>query len=104
MLILTEIRKRAGIIAGPVFAISLLAYFGYHLVEGERGLSAWMRLTQDLKAAQARLGGLEAERQALDNRVGLLRPEHIDRDMLDEQARATLNLAAPNDIVIFKAR
>jgi cell division protein FtsB len=32
--------------------------------------------------------------------VGLLRPDHLDPDLLDERARAVLNLAAPDEIVI----
>ncbi|MBV9522965.1 MAG: septum formation initiator family protein [Alphaproteobacteria bacterium] len=80
-----------------------MGYFGYHLVQGERGLLAWLRITQELKAAKVELARLDGERTALDRRVSLLRPEHIDRDMLDERARATLNLAGPHDIVIMRS-
>jgi cell division protein FtsB len=102
MMVLQEIRKRAGFIAGPVLGVSLMCYFGYHLVQGERGLLAWLRLTQEIKAAQTKLGQLDGERARLDRRASLLRPEHLDRDMLDEQARATLNLVGPNEIVILR--
>ncbi|HZS83753.1 MAG TPA: septum formation initiator family protein [Stellaceae bacterium] len=102
MMVLQEIKRRAGFIAGPVLGISLMGYFGYHLVQGERGLLAWLRLTQELKTATAQLAALDDERSTLDHRVGLLRPQHIDRDMLDEEARATLNLAGPHDIVIMR--
>jgi cell division protein FtsB len=102
MMVLQEIRKRAGFIAGPVLGVSLMCYFGYHLVQGERGLLAWLRLTQEIKVAQGKLGQLDDERTRLDRRANLLRPEHLDRDMLDEQARATLNLAGPNEIVILR--
>jgi cell division protein FtsB len=98
MRVVQEIRKRAGLIAGPVLGVSLMCYFGYHLVEGERGLLAWLRLTQ-----KTRLAELDGEREALDRRVSLLRPEHLDRDMLDERARATLNLVGPHEIVILDA-
>jgi cell division protein FtsB len=102
MMVIQEIRKRAGFIAGPILGISLVCYFGYHLVQGERGLLAWLRLTQEIKVAKAQLGQVDAERLQLDRRASLLRPEHLDRDMLDEQARATLNLAGPNEIVILR--
>jgi len=103
MLVMQEIRKRAGFIAGPVLGISLMCYFGYHLVQGERGLLSWLRLTQDVKLAKSRLADLNNEREALDRRVSLLRPEHLDRDMLDERARATLNLVGPHEIVILNS-
>ena len=101
MAVVQEIRKRAGFIAGPVLGISLMCYFGYHLVQGERGLLSWLRLTQEVKLAKTRLADLDGEREALDRRVSLLRPEHLDRDMLDERARTTLNLVGPHEIVIL---
>jgi cell division protein FtsB len=102
MVFIAEIRKRARFVAGPVLGISLAAYFAYHLVEGERGLIAWHRLSQQLKEAKTTQAEVRGDRDALDRRVGLLRPEHLDRDMLDERARETLNLAGPNDIVILR--
>jgi cell division protein FtsB len=102
MMVIHEIRKRAGFIAGPVLGISLMCYFGYHLVQGERGLRSWLRLTQEIKVAKTQLGQLDGERARLDRRASLLRPDHLDRDMLDEQSRATLNLAGPNEIVILR--
>jgi cell division protein FtsB len=50
------------------------------------------------------LDRVEGERQALDRRVNLLRSDHLDRDMLDERARSTLNLVGPNELVIFNAQ
>jgi cell division protein FtsB len=102
MMVLQEIKRRAGFIAGPVLGVSLMCYFGYHLVQGERGLLAWLRLTQEIKVAKTRLASLDADRAALEGRVSLLRPEHLDRDMLDERARATLNLTGPNEVVILR--
>lgn len=101
MMVATEIRRRLPLVVWPLLAISLMAYFGYHLVEGERGLKAWARLTRQISAAKATLAQLEGERHGLEHDVALLRPEHIDRDMLDERVRAILNLAAPDEVVIF---
>ncbi len=104
MSIVHEIRRRARLIVGPVLGISLCAYFAYHLVQGDRGLTAWLRLTQQIRDARTTLAAVEAERLTLERRVNLLRPEHLDRDMLDERARSQLNLAAPNEIVIFNSK
>jgi cell division protein FtsB len=52
-------------------------------------------------AAELKKDALEAERQPMANRVKLLESAHIDRDLLDERARAVLNLAAPDEIVIY---
>ena len=40
-------------------------------------------------------------RQELEEKVGFLRPESIDRDLLDQQVRLTLGYAHPDDIVIL---
>jgi cell division protein FtsB len=101
--IVLEIRRRARLIIGPVLGISLVAYFAYHLVQGDRGLMAWMRLNQQVREAKTTLAAVEAERSTFERRVDLLRSDHLDRDMLDERARVQLNLAGPNDTVIFAA-
>ena len=101
MSIAHDIGRRARLIIGPVLGITLCAYFAYHLVQGDRGLTAWLRLTQQVRDARMTLAAVEAERTTLERRVNLLRPDHLDRDMLDERARSQLNLAAPNEVVIF---
>ena len=80
-----------------------MAYFAYHLVEGERGLLAWMRLSQEVRDAKATLASVTAARATLEHRVSLLRADHLDRDLLDERARAILDVIGPNEIVIFDA-
>jgi cell division protein FtsB len=95
------VRKQLKSIVGPVIGVSLSLYFGYHLVEGERGLNAWVRLTEQIRAAKADAAEVHDERVEQDQRVSLLRPEHLDPDMLDEQARAALNLVGPGEIVIL---
>lgn len=84
-----------------VLWILVLGYFTYHLLEGERGLLAMMRLQADLRYSEAQLTELQDTRKSMEKHVQLLRPSHIDRDMLDEQARATLGYAKPGEIMIL---
>lgn len=102
MIVLRELRKRARSIAGPALGIALTGYFVYHLIEGHHGLLAWVRLSQEIREETAKLEEVRAQRAALDLKVSDLRPEHVDPDLLDEQVRATLNLVAPNEIVIMQ--
>ena len=60
-----------------------------------------MKLRQEIAAARSSEAELAAERATLERRVALLRPESLDRDMLEERARAVLNLAHPDERVIF---
>jgi cell division protein FtsB len=96
-----DIRRRVRQVLGPVLGAAIVGYFGYHAVQGERGLIAWWQVTQQIKHAKATLERTGAEREALDRRVSLLRPEHLDPDLLDERARVMLNLAAPDEVVIL---
>jgi cell division protein FtsB len=102
MVLAEELKKRARYAAGPVLGACLMGYFCYHLVQGERGLLAWLELSHEIAAAEAEAATARAERATLEHRVSHLRPESLDRDLLDERARAVLNVARPNDIVILK--
>ena len=102
MILLRELRRRARVIVGPVLGMALTGYFAYNLVEGDRGFIAWTRLSQEIRAENDRLDALRAERAALKLKVSVLSPGHIDPDLLDERVRATLNLVAPNELVIMR--
>jgi cell division protein FtsB len=101
MIVLREMRRRAKVLVGPLLGIALTGYFAYHLVEGDRGLKAWVRLSQELQAARNDLAAVSAERARLAYRVSQMQPDHIDPDLLDQQVRKLLDVAAPNEIVIM---
>src|SRR5438067_2375003 len=61
MIVLREMRRRAKVLIGPVLGLALTGYFAYHLVEGDRGLRAWMRITQELRLAKSNLADVAAE-------------------------------------------
>jgi cell division protein FtsB len=102
MSIVRAMRRRAHLVVGPVLGIALTGYFAYHLVEGERGFKAWLRLNGEIRTATANLEAVRAQRAALEVKVSNLRPEHVDPDLLDERIRATLNLVSQDDIVLMQ--
>jgi cell division protein FtsB len=85
----------------PCLGICALLYFCYHTVQGDRGIIAYLRLNAQLERTEMALLESGQAREALARQVRLLRPENLNRDMLDEQARRTLGLAHPDDIVIY---
>lgn len=87
-------------VIGPVIAVSLLIYFVYHLIQGERGLLAWGRLKQQITVAEQKLNTVKEEQQSLEKRVQLLRPDSLDADMLEEQAKEKLNFVRKDEIII----
>jgi cell division protein FtsB len=89
------------LIAGPVIGAAIVGYFSWHAVQGERGLIALAQLEADLTEARTVLAALEHEREELENLAGRLRPESLDRDLLEERARTIVNHAHPHDLVIL---
>src|SRR5256885_5387171 len=98
MAIWRELKRRSRDVIGPVLGLCVVGYFVYHSIEGERGLTAYVRLTERLTDARAQLEEVQAERQALERRVKLLRTDDLDPDMLDERARTILNYSRPDEI------
>ncbi len=102
MAILTEIRVRARKILPTVLAASVVGYFGYHALHGERGFLAWRELKGDLSAARSVETQIAAERLLLERRTALLRADNLDPDLLEERARVLLGYGRPGDLVVLR--
>ena len=102
MSITSQLKRRAHFVLAPIIGIALTGYFFYNLIEGEHGLIRWLSVTREIRAENANLEAVRTQRQALDLRVSELKPNHLDPDLLDERVRATLNLVAPDEIVIMQ--
>ena len=85
-------------------SFGLFFYFAYHLAHGDRGYFAWKGLQKKLAISEAQYDQKLAERQALENRVKLLRPSSLDLDMLDERARVVLGFVKPDERVIVNPK
>ena len=99
--VLREIRRRARQIVLPVLGTCIVVYFVYHTIQGDRGLRAYVNLSREVDEAASTLAALNAERDNLERRVRLLRPDSLDRDLLEERARAMLNAVHTDDVVIL---
>lgn len=95
-----EVSRKARQVLGPLMGAAMMAYFGYHAVQGDRGLIAWWNLRYELEKTESDLAAVTAEKQALEHRVALLRPQSLDRDMLEERARLMLGVVRPDDLII----
>lgn len=85
-----------------ILILVMFIYFAFHSIYGSRGILAYFKLKTELENTHSRLNGLRAERLEIENRAKLLRPESLDKDMLDEKARNILGLLAPNEKVFKK--
>jgi cell division protein FtsB len=101
MVVLREIRRRARQIVLPVLGACIVVYFVYHTIQGDRGLRSYVNLGKEVDEAASTLAALNTERKELERRVRLLRPDSLDRDLLEERARAILNAAHSDDVSIL---
>ena len=62
---------------------------------------AWLRLEQELAEARALDAELAAEEARLAQHIALMRPDHLDPDMLEEQARLLLNYGRSDDYLVL---
>ena len=84
----------------PAICAALVGYFAYHTWNGRIGIHSMNEAREEAVRLEFALARITAERMALEARVRQLRDGTIERDMLDEQARATLNLVNENEIVV----
>lgn len=100
-MLIREIKRRAHRFLGPSVAICLVAYFGYHLLEGRRGLLAWQHLDIQLARVQERMSDLQKQESVLSNRIRLLKSESICTDMLVERAKEVLGYVHNDEVVVM---
>ncbi len=96
----TFIKIQPGIIL-PVLGVCVVLYFAYHAIQGDRGIRALLDYENRVEKTELQLKKIRQERKRLEHRVSLLRPEHLDPDLLEERARAVLNYALPNEYAII---
>jgi len=84
-----------------VVGFALAVYFGYHAVNGNRGLLASQTMEAELETSEKQLAALERERARLEQNVKRLRPDSLDPDLIDELARDMLSMVEPDDVIIL---
>lgn len=84
----------------PAIFAGLCWHFAWYAVHGPRvGSLAREAKAAEIVAAKVDLAKAEAERDSMERRVAGLRGDLIDRDQLDERARALLNMVGKDEVV-----
>ncbi len=86
----------------PIVCAGFLSYFAHHTINGARGLVAYQELQVQAGDLKKKIAKVRVEKEKLESRVSLLRPESLNRDMIDERARIILNLVNENEITILR--
>lgn len=81
-----------------LIGIGLLFYFSYHLLQGERSYIRLVSLTQTMRTLEQEEQKIRAEREKLETRVAMLRPNSVNKDLLEERARLMLGYRLPDEM------
>ena len=85
-------------------ALSLFAfqgYLGYSAISGQFGIESRDTILADIQVLKDQSSALQAEIDAYRHRNSLMNPSHLDPDIVTERARALLNMANADDILIM---
>lgn len=101
MVIRRGVRSVLVTIALYLVSSAMVGYFLFHAHHGARGLEALGGLREKLGEMEAEIATLTDERQGWEKRLNLMRDETVDRDLLEERARAALGRVHRNDVVVM---
>lgn len=82
-----------------VLLVTLVFYFLYNILSGDRGVLALFKLSERHKILQEEVQILEEERTILQNKVSRMRSDSLDLDLLEEQARKNLGYGREEETV-----
>jgi cell division protein FtsB len=99
-------RARATLYPLALYCVSgaIGGYFVWHAVNGERGLKTKDEYEHKIAALRGELEGLKSDHALWNHKIALVSGRAIDRDLLDEEARALLGRVDRNDLVVFLPR
>jgi cell division protein FtsB len=100
MVIRTRLRRLVSIAAFYSIVLGGSTFFVLNAWTGERGLVARQEYKQRIAQLNRQLDELKLERGSLERRVEAISYDAVDRDLLEERARAVLNLGHRGDVII----
>ncbi len=80
-----------------LFLTVLCLYFSYFSMFGERSFTRLAVLNTEISQTDQELASLSADVQHLRERVRAMRPDALDRDLLEERVRYMLGFRSENE-------
>ncbi len=96
-LTLQEMMTRAAL---PAVCVAVASYFSFHAVSGPTGYVAWREYKVQHSKLQQAVQTSEEQQAALQRRLVLLDPRHVDPDLADELVRRNLDLVKPDEVIV----
>ncbi len=78
----------------------LLAYFAFHLMQGDKGILTYLSLRTQLNTLEEQEKEQAAKLEILERKVARLRPNTFDKDFAEEQARTVAGLKRVDEKII----
>ncbi len=96
-LTLQQMMTRAAL---PAVCVAVASYFSFHAVSGPTGYVAWREYKVQRSKLQQAVQTSEEQQSALQRRLVLLDPRHVDPDLADELVRRNLDLVKPDEVIV----
>lgn len=84
----------------PAVCMAVASYFSFHAVSGPTGYIAWRDYQMQRSKLQQAVQTSEEQQAALQRRLVLLDPRHVDPDLADELVRRNLDLVKPDEVIV----
>jgi cell division protein FtsB len=99
------VRNRLRSILAPIAFYLVLGVTSGYLVwgasNGKHGLNAKLKFDAEAAELRVQFTALREERARWERRVANLRPESVDRDLLEQEAHALLDRVGKDEVAIF---
>jgi cell division protein FtsB len=84
-----------------LIGIGLFFYFSYHLIQGQRSAMRYLTLEQTISRMEQQKEELKSKREDLETKVAMLRPNSINKDLLEERARIVLGFRKTGEMDVL---
>lgn len=84
-----------------LIGVCLCIYFTYHAVQGNRSFLTLMQLDQKIATMSLENAKLQSDRMDLEQKVAMMRPESLNKDLLEERIRLILGYKHKDDLVVL---
>jgi cell division protein FtsB len=81
--------------------IAFQGYLGFNVVSGQYGIESQKQMRIDIEDLKAQSATLQAEIDSYQHRASLFDSASLDPDILSEKARALLQMAQPDDLIVM---
>ena len=81
--------------------LAFQGYLGFNVISGQFGIESQKQMRLDIEDLKSQSATLQAEIDAYRHRTSLFDAASLDPDILSERARALLQMAQPEDVIVM---